>query len=78
MIAVAMKDQTAKTVEKKKKKTLYLSMSAHHKNLLLKRNFMFYLMKDFCIPLNIKQTRTTAYHPQPTNLSSGPTELVIR
>jgi hypothetical protein len=53
-------------------------MSAHHKNLLLKRNFMFYLMKDFCIPLNIKQTRTTAYHPQPTNLSSGPTELVIR
>jgi hypothetical protein len=67
MIAVAMKDQNLKVILKN------VAL-----NSLLKRNFMFYLMKDFCIPLNIKQTRTTAYHPQPTNLSSGPTELVIR
>jgi cleavage and polyadenylation specificity factor subunit 1 len=64
MIAIAMKDQTTKTVAKHLILNVILKYGSPFQILTDQgRNFMSNLMNDICAPLNIKQTRTTAYHP---------------
>ena len=64
MIAVAMKDQKAKTVAKHFIINVILKYGSPLQILTDQgKNFLSNLMKDICSLLNIKQTRTTAYHP---------------
>ncbi|KZS19909.1 Uncharacterized protein APZ42_013539 [Daphnia magna] len=64
MLAVAMKNQSARTVARKFIRHVILRYGSSLQILTDQgKNFLSNLMKDICSLLNIKQTRTTAYYP---------------
>ncbi|KAI9560471.1 hypothetical protein GHT06_014495 [Daphnia sinensis] len=64
MLAVAMKNQSARTVARKFIRHVILRYGSPLQILTDQgKNFLSNLIKDICSLLNIKQTRTTAYHP---------------
>ena len=64
MITVAMQNQKARTIAKEFILNVILRYGCPLEILTDRgTNFLSHLMKEICSLLNIKQTRTTAYHP---------------